>query len=54
MICQHLPPAQKTFEASIARRFVQDTVAIFRRVVLACSVTGIAAIGILNVVARGL
>jgi len=31
-----------------ARRFVQDTVAIFRRVMLGRSVTGIAAIGILN------
>jgi hypothetical protein len=54
MVCQHLPPAQKTFGASIARRFVQDTVAIFRRVVLAPSVTGIAAIEILNLVAREL
>jgi hypothetical protein len=37
-----------------ARRLVQDTVAIFRRVMLARSVTGIAAIGILNLVARRL
>jgi hypothetical protein len=54
MVCHHLPPVQKTFGASQQGGFVQDTVTIFGRVMLARSVTGIAVIGILNLVARGL